>query len=313
MNLQELRLELLALHDETMIKVNNILSMEADAISKRKIAAELQKTIDEELLYIHERRALIENELKDARPAIERAKRALSNIKKRDLDEIRALKKPPKVIEAVMKSVAIMLANQIEIQEQNKLSIKQSVSNKGNSNRNRMRSASTVVKKKIIKKDKKLEWRDVQKIMNNSFFIKTCIEFDTRNLLPKCKQELIDNYVNEKDYNYERVMKASKVCGPLVLWVQSHVKYSALLLRVKPMEDEVQLLSKNLVRDKIKAKALLDIVQELEKNTSKYKFECEEMVRIIVRSHSKQLSSFTSKLEGMDEDLNRVMQQSEDL
>ena len=160
---------------------------------------------------------------------------------------------------------------------------------------------------------KKIVWRDVQKVMNNSFFIKTCIEFNTRNMLIEARQILVENYINEKDFNYERVMKASKVCGPLVLWVKSHVHYSTLLQRVKPMEDEVLRLNKNLIRDRKKAKNLLDIVELLENNTFKYKKECAEMIRIIVRSHELQLNTFKNNLKGLDQNMNELLQRSQDL
>jgi len=52
--------------------------------------------------------------LDEARPLLEEAKALVSSIKKSDLDEMRALKNPPAVVELVMSSVVIVLGNKVQ-------------------------------------------------------------------------------------------------------------------------------------------------------------------------------------------------------
>eukprot|EP00955_Chlamydomonas_euryale_P067462 359844-Chlamydomonas_euryale.AAC.1 len=59
-----------------------------------------------------ERRGGVEEELKEVQPLIDQARKAVGNIKKENIDEIRSLKMPPEAIRDVLEGVIMVLGQQ---------------------------------------------------------------------------------------------------------------------------------------------------------------------------------------------------------
>merc|ERR1712228_473785 len=115
---------------------------EKDASTKRTEAIKVSGEVEVEMKQINERTANVEAELAEAKPALEAAQKAVSNINKKQLNEIKVLRNPPKMVDFTMRAVAVLMG------------------------------------KKLNKE-----------------------------------------YLSNEEFTYERVNKASKVAGPLVLWV----------------------------------------------------------------------------------------------
>ena len=175
---------------------------------------------------------------------MEEAKKLVSTISKKQLDEIRVLKKPPAVVELVMSAVAVMLGNKIK------------------------------------------SWRDIQKVISNSKFVPSILNFDTMSLKKKTREEVI-KYVKHEDFNEERANKASKVAGPLVKWVKSQVKYSELLDIVRPMQKEIKVLRKKLDKKQKQSKMCRQVINDLEVKISKARSEITDMVDNMIELQDK--------------------------
>jgi len=170
----------------TVERLKQITVHERECATKREDSVRLTNEVHSEIAQINQRAAKVEAELADAKPMMEAARKLVSSIEKRQLDEIRVLKKPPAVVELVCSAVVITLGNDIQ------------------------------------------NWRDIQKAMAKSTFIKEMLQFDTMRLKKKTREE-VAKYLKREDFNEDRANKASKVAGPLVRWVKSQVRYSELL------------------------------------------------------------------------------------
>merc|ERR1711971_399989 len=171
---------------------------------------------------------------------MEAARKLVSSIEKRQLDEIRVLKKPPAVVELVCSAVVITLGNDIQ------------------------------------------NWRDIQKAMAKSTFIKEMLQFDTMRLKKKTREE-VAKYLKREDFNEDRANKASKVAGPLVRWVKSQVRYSELLDIVRPMQKEIRVLKKRLEKKQKQLTGVVKLVGGLEQKIEQARRDIKEMVQNMIK------------------------------
>merc|ERR1712130_629092 len=89
--------------------LDQMMEAEKDATKKRTEAIRVQGEVDEEIIVINERTKAVEAELAEAKPALEAAQKAVSNINKKQLNEIKALKKPPKMVEMTLNCVLTLM------------------------------------------------------------------------------------------------------------------------------------------------------------------------------------------------------------
>lgn len=87
---------------------------EKECSRKKEDSQRLSIEVQQEIRKIKQRQKKVDEELAEAEPLLEEAKALVSSIQKRDLDEIRALKNPPPVVELVMSSVVIVLGNKVK-------------------------------------------------------------------------------------------------------------------------------------------------------------------------------------------------------
>ena len=121
------------------------------------------------------------------------------------------------------------------------------------------------------------------------------------------RQKVYKKYAGKEDFNYERVYEGSKVCGNLVLWVLSQIKYSRMLDVIIPLEKEVKKLKKDAKKKQKLAKQLLKLVKELEDNISLYTTQCNEMIDHIIKSTDHELKQFSDKLEPLNRKFNELL------
>merc|ERR1719242_2074105 len=76
---------------------------------------------------------------------------------------------------------------------------------------------------------------------------------------------------NDEKWTFETVNKASKVAGPLVLWVKAQVKFAHLLDQVEPMTREIQELKVTMDKKVKQGEELTALVAELEEKIKEYK------------------------------------------
>ena len=95
--------------------VAKMMEAEKDATKKKEEATKTNDEVEVEKAKINARTAEVENELKEAKPALEAAQKAVSGISRKQLDEIRALKKPPEPVEKTLLAVCMLMVRLIMI------------------------------------------------------------------------------------------------------------------------------------------------------------------------------------------------------
>ena len=51
---------------------------------------------------------------------------------------------------------------------------------------------------------------------------------------------MMNQFLNNPDYSYEKMNKASLACGPLVKWAIAQVSYADMLQKVDPLREELK-------------------------------------------------------------------------
>jgi dynein heavy chain 1, cytosolic len=180
-------------------KLQQMIREQNEAESRKKETVQLAADLaarDEE---ISSRKKVVEADLAQAEPALLDAQSSVNSIRKPQLDEIRALARPPNAVKMTLEAVAIMLG------------------------------------------ETSLEWADLRKFIRRDDFISQVVNFDSEKLTARQRQVIQTNYVqNADDFEYEKVNRASKACGPLFKWVISQLNYTRILHSIQPLREEVQ-------------------------------------------------------------------------
>lgn len=89
---------------------------------------------------------------------------------------------------------------------------------------------------------------------------------------------MISKYLNNPDYNFEKINRASLACGPLVKWAIAQVNYADMLKKIEPLRNELKSLKDEEERNKAKATETDRVVAQLEKSIAAYKEEYANLV-----------------------------------
>ncbi|PLB47277.1 hypothetical protein P170DRAFT_466574 [Aspergillus steynii IBT 23096] len=117
-------------------------------------------------------------------------------------------------------------------------------------------------------------WKTIQGIVRKDDFIASIVNYDNEKQMTRNHRNKMQNeFISKEDFTYERVNRASKACGPLVQWVEAQVNYSAILDRVGPLREEVDLLEDQAKQTKAEGQAILNTIQDLESSIATYKEE----------------------------------------
>jgi dynein heavy chain 1 len=224
-------------------KLQQMVQEQNVAEQQKREAQELKIELDKRNAEVDKRRAVVEADLAKAEPALKEAQAAVRGIKKSQLDEIRALARPPVAVRLTMEAVCMMI------------------------NPERVKDHS---------------WRAVRSDMRGAHFKRTVEEFESEDITPQVRKIIKNNYIEGKfseSFNYDKVHKASHATGPLFQWIVSQIDYSEIKERIAPLRDEVEKLaeeSKDLVERHEEVEA--SIVQ-LEFSIAQYKVEYAELIK----------------------------------
>lgn len=85
-------------------------------------------------------------------------------------------------------------------------------------------------------------------------------------------------YLDNPDYNFDKVNRASLACGPLVKWATAQLNYADMLKRIEPLRNELKSLEAEAEINKNTANEINARILELEKKISAYKDEYANLV-----------------------------------
>ena len=130
-----------------------------EAETRKVEAVKLKEDLDERNKVVDARREEAEADLANAEPALLAAQEAVKSIKKKHLDEMRALGNPPKNVKLTLEAVAIMI-------------------------------------KGITDAKKIPDWRALRTLLRGSSFISDVVGFDPHALVPETRQLVQSKYLN---------------------------------------------------------------------------------------------------------------------
>ncbi|TRY53342.1 Dynein heavy chain [Cryptosporidium tyzzeri] len=230
---------LIAKNVEAEQKMQQMIKEQGEAEEKKKTTETLAKSLDEQQKVIAERSSEVEIQLKDVEPILREAENAVSNIPKKNLDELRSMANPPGLVKKTIDAVAILLTNN-----------------------------ST----------KPQAWEESRKLLKSSDFITKVLNFDSNTITLKTMQRLQKEYLESPEWDTEKINRASHAAGPLSSWVSSILQYSLISEKVQPLKTEISQLEKSKLENEKGLEAAQKLVGELQERIDVYKKEYAELI-----------------------------------
>lgn len=154
-------------------------------------------------------KAIAEEKLRAAEPALAEAEEALNTIKPADISTVRKLAKPPHLIQRIMDCVIILFQKRLDI-----------------------------MKPDPERPSPKPSWSESLKMMAQSTFLNNLLNFPRDSIIEETI-ELMEPYLNMEDYTLEC---AKKVCGNvagLLSWTLAMKKFYYVNKEVVPLKDNL--------------------------------------------------------------------------
>ncbi len=117
------------------------------------------------------------------------------------------------------------------------------------------------------------DWKTIRSIIVRENFISTIVNFCTEDISDSVRDQMINKYLNNPDYNFDKVNRASVACGPLVKWATAQVNYADMLKRVEPLRNELKSLEKQADVNKKRGEETTTLIATLEHSIASYKEE----------------------------------------
>jgi dynein heavy chain 1, cytosolic len=95
-------------------KLKVMVADQQEAEMKKTQSIQMQSVLADQETYIQQRRREVEAELAEAEPAVIEAQAAVSNIKKQQLTEVRAMANPPEAVKLAMESICMILGHKVD-------------------------------------------------------------------------------------------------------------------------------------------------------------------------------------------------------
>uniref|UniRef100_A0A7S2LWX2 Uncharacterized protein n=1 Tax=Zooxanthella nutricula TaxID=1333877 RepID=A0A7S2LWX2_9DINO len=190
--------------EEMMVKVN----AESEKTNKvKEVVAADEAVAAESAAKSEAQKADVEADLAEAMPALQNALAALDTLTAKDIGEIKAMGNPPGPVKLVLHAVCIM---------------------KG-------------IKPARVKDDtgKMVEdwWGPSKKMVSESDFLKSLQTYDKDSIPPPTIKKIQTTFLDQEDFQPDRVMKVSKACWGICMWVRAMETYDRVAKVVGPKKE----------------------------------------------------------------------------
>ncbi|CAF3748715.1 unnamed protein product [Rotaria sordida] len=122
------------------------------------------------------------------------------------------------------------------------------------------------------------DWKSIRSIMTRDNFIPTIVNFNTDDVTPAIANKMKTKYLNNPDYSYDKVNRASVACGPLVKWATAQLTYADMLSKVEPLRNELKNLEKEAEKKVTEMQQTNDLIATLETSIAQYKTEYADLI-----------------------------------
>ncbi len=213
------------------------LVVEAKASSK-KLAIDAKDAADQARL----RQTEVATKLAQVAPQLEAAKRAVDNIDRSKVEEMKTLRTPTPRVLACLSVLKYMLDGAVKPPHIN------------------------------------VEWDMLRRQIKNADFIRQIVDFDVTDMNVKARQRVRKKISLNEYFDVDGIMIASKALGPLALWIEATLEYAEVHDSIGPLRKEVVFLEGVERGLEIQAKDAHDNVLKLEQRI----FECNEQYKLQV-------------------------------
>jgi len=289
--LEELQPKLKVASEETEKMIEKITVSKKQASEMAATVAVEEKQCSEQAADAEAQQKECQDILDEALPALDNAINALKTLKKSDISEVKAMKKPPDGVKLTMEAVCIML----EV-------------------------APKMVPNPAGKGPKVPEyWEAAQKkVLGNANLLKDLMAYDRDNI----KVEVISKvtpYTKRDDFTPEIILKASKAASGLCKWVHAMVVYDRVAKIVGPKKEALKIATAELnaamealAGKQAELKEVEDKVAALEAELKVTMDKKEELERQVADCSAK-LQRATKLIDGLGGERDRWTQFAKDL
>ncbi|XP_013402014.1 cytoplasmic dynein 1 heavy chain 1-like isoform X1 [Lingula anatina] len=117
------------------------------------------------------------------------------------------------------------------------------------------------------------DWKSIRQMIIKDSFIQNIVSFQAENIPDDIRSKMKQKYLNNPDFTYDKVNRASLACGPMVKWVIAQINYADMIKRVEPLRNELKALEDEADINKHKNNEVNKLISNLEKSIAKYKEE----------------------------------------
>ncbi len=277
-------------------KLQQMVADQNEAQKRKDEAEKMSIEVERQQVAIAERKESAQRDLDEAEPALISAKNSVKGIKKRDLDEIRNLGRPPSNVKLTLECVAIMLGEKsVEWGDVRKLLAK-----------SEFIPSILSFDGAVITGIPCISVACVKLTPSFAFFL-----FSVDKLTSRQIKIVRDKYLDgNADLTVESVMRSSKACGPLYQWAESQIKYSSIYNSIQPLREEVEQLEKEAEIANNKKENLESEVAQLESSIANYKAEYATLIRD-VEALKHEMEVVTTKVDRAESLMQSLSQESE--
>ncbi|KAF5301350.1 hypothetical protein FQA39_LY10748 [Lamprigera yunnana] len=123
------------------------------------------------------------------------------------------------------------------------------------------------------------DWKAIRTVVMRDNFINNIVShFSTEDISDEVRERMRSKYLNNPDYNFEKVNHASNACGPLVKWAIAQIEYADVLKKVEPLREELRRLEKQTNENKKHGEQVKNLISQLEQSIASYKEEYAQLI-----------------------------------
>ncbi|BHF62050.1 Cytoplasmic dynein 1 heavy chain 1 [Sparganum proliferum] len=121
--------------------------------------------------------------------------------------------------------------------------------------------------------EKSSEWLKILQVIVKDSFVPSITNYNTDEITDSIRETMKKKYLENPDFNFEKVNRASSACGPMVKWVIAQISYADILKKVEPLRNELKALEEAAGVNEKKAEDVETTIAALEKSIARYKDE----------------------------------------
>ncbi|CAJ0934299.1 unnamed protein product, partial [Mesorhabditis belari] len=121
------------------------------------------------------------------------------------------------------------------------------------------------------------DWKAIRAVMVRDDFMSRILNYDADQVTPELIKA-IDKYINNPDWEFEKVNRASQACGPMVKWARAQLLYSEMLHKVGPLRNELKRLESDAERKTKEGEEVKTRIGQLEQSIGAYKDEYAQLI-----------------------------------